>query len=196
MRTPLADLIDSYPDLGNRLSFIWGNLDGEDSSLPFEQRMKYANESEKLVTEIRKKPGISRFLLPREFSYLKRAAQFGPIVILNASQYRCDAFITLPQDSSPLVVSLHCSLEDLRTYRTQFREAVRHGIRSRREELENALRRRFPAFNLNQDSFRRTLQFLWSSVIEPCREILKEYHNSVSNFSIFLYSYLSHVEFC
>ena len=40
MRTPLADLIDSYPDPGNRLSLIWGNLDAEDSSLPFEQRTK------------------------------------------------------------------------------------------------------------------------------------------------------------
>ena len=160
MRTPLADLIDSYSNLGNRLSFIWGNLDGEDSSLPFEQRMKYAKESEKLVTEVREKPGFSRFLLPREFSDLTRAAQFGPIVILNASQYRCDAFIVLPQASSPLIVPLRCSLEDLRTYQTKFREAVRYGIRSRQEELENSLRKGFPVFNLNQDSFRHTLQFL------------------------------------
>ena len=113
MRTPLADLTDSYPDLGDRLSFIWGNLDTEDSSLPFEQRMKYANEFEQLLTQIREKPGFSRFLLPREFSDLQKAARTGPIVILNASQYRCDAFVIL--HSSLHVVSLHsCELKYLR----------------------------------------------------------------------------------
>ena len=45
MRTPLADLIDSYPDLGNRLSLIWGNIDTEDSSLPFNQRMEFTNDA-------------------------------------------------------------------------------------------------------------------------------------------------------
>ena len=74
IRTPLADLIDSYPNLGNRLSLIWRNLDAEDSSLPFEQRMKYANEFEKLVTEIREKPGFSRFFTSQGILLLKESS--------------------------------------------------------------------------------------------------------------------------
>ena len=44
-----------------------------------------------IVTEIRQLPGLSRFLLPPLFSDLQIAASGGPVVIVNASQYSCDA---------------------------------------------------------------------------------------------------------
>ncbi|KAG1815964.1 uncharacterized protein BJ212DRAFT_1355719 [Suillus subaureus] len=45
-------------------------------------------------------PDFRRFLLPPLFSDLQKAAKGGPVVILNASKYSCDAlFITSAQDS-------------------------------------------------------------------------------------------------
>ena len=178
MRTHLADLTDSYPDLGNRLSFIWGNLDAEDSSLPFEQRMKYANEFEQLLTQIREKPGFSRFLLPREFSDLQRAAQIGPIVILNASQYRCDAFVILP--SSLHIVPLHlCDMQHLRDSQANFRNAAL-GLKYRQEQLDRAFGPA-PSVPTRDEIFKHTLRFLWSRVAEPCLAMLEQFPELVSD---------------
>ena len=138
--------------------------------------MKYANESEKLVTEIREKPGFSRFLLPRGFSDLQGAAQSGPIVILNASRYRCDAFVILP--SSLHVVSLHlCDLEHLRASQANFRNAAL-GLKYRKEQLDRAFG---PSDSVptRVEIFKRTLHFLWTCVAQPCLEILAQY--TVSN---------------
>ena len=107
-----------------------------------------STDVEELVAQIRQKLGFSRFFTSQGILRLKRAAQFGPIVIINASRYGCDAFIILPW-ASPLVVPLRCSLKDLRSYQTKFRETVRNGFRSRQEELENSSRKAVPAFNLN-----------------------------------------------
>ena len=188
MRIPLADLTDSYPNLGNRLSFIWRMLDAEDSALRFEHRMKLANEFELLISQIREKPGFSRFLLPREFSDLQRAAQIGPIVILNASQYRCDAFIIL-QSSLHVVPLDACDLKFLRVVQVVFRELAL-GIPIRQEHLARLASHRrsaqgppippgdVPTGDVtgvgtgdgtgddlpSDEMFRLTLDFLWSHV--------------------------------
>jgi hypothetical protein len=43
--------------------------------------------------DICKLPGLSRFLLPSLFPDLQRAADGGPVIIVNASMYSCDALI-------------------------------------------------------------------------------------------------------
>ena len=132
--------------------------------------------------QICEKLGFSCFLLPREFSDLQRAAQTGPIVILNASKYRCDAFIILSQARSPHVVPLGCSLEILRTCQAKFRRAVQ-GVRSRQQRLGSSGSSRKASFASRPylGLFKRTLQFLWKSVVEPCWETLVKSRDSVSN---------------
>ncbi|KAG1897570.1 CHAT domain-containing protein [Suillus fuscotomentosus] len=46
-----------------------------------------------VVTRIRMLPDFSRFLLPPLFSDLQKVAEHGPVIVVNASQYGCDALI-------------------------------------------------------------------------------------------------------
>ncbi|KAF8132370.1 TPR-like protein [Boletus edulis] len=54
-----------------------------------------AIERDTLLQEIRRLPGFTRFLLPKDFSQLRTSAHSGPVVTLNAAETRCDALIVL-----------------------------------------------------------------------------------------------------
>ena len=58
-----------------------------------------------VVSDIRKLPGLSRFLQPPLFSDLQIAAAGGSVIIVNASQYGCDALIVVA-DRDPIHVAL------------------------------------------------------------------------------------------
>ncbi|KAG2141095.1 TPR-like protein [Suillus clintonianus] len=66
----------------------------------------------RVVEEIRKIEGFSRFLLPPLFSDLQDAARDGPIVVLVASKSSCDAII-IPHKQPPISIKLRISLEKL-----------------------------------------------------------------------------------
>ncbi|KAG1726151.1 CHAT domain-containing protein [Suillus lakei] len=68
----------------------------------------------RVVEEIRKIEGFSRFLLPPLFSDLQDAAREGPIIMLVASKSSCDAII-IPHKHSPTSIQLPTSLEKLQT---------------------------------------------------------------------------------
>ena len=55
-----------------------------------------AIERDKLLHDIRRLPGLERFLLQKEFSQLRTSAHAGPVVMLNAAETRCDALILVP----------------------------------------------------------------------------------------------------
>lgn len=59
----------------------------------FDQRYNAGKRLEQLLTEIRALPKFARFLLAPTEDELKAAAKYGPIVIINVSDYRCDALI-------------------------------------------------------------------------------------------------------
>ncbi|KAG0709464.1 hypothetical protein DFH29DRAFT_1065322 [Suillus ampliporus] len=100
-RTPLDELSASG-DTGKalaekfkQLSFRLRNvLDSstEDQSPPIRQLTMEWNDA---LFRIRMLPDFSRFLLPPRFSELQKAAEDGPVIIVNASQYSCDALIIL-----------------------------------------------------------------------------------------------------
>ncbi|KAG2099598.1 uncharacterized protein F5147DRAFT_814041 [Suillus discolor] len=67
------------------------------------------------VSRIRKLPDFSRFLLPPLFSDLQKAAEDGPVIIVNTSQYRCDTLIVL-SNQNPVHVPIgitHTEVSDL-----------------------------------------------------------------------------------
>ncbi|KAG2359055.1 hypothetical protein BDR07DRAFT_1488718 [Suillus spraguei] len=68
-----------------------------------------------IVSCIRILPDLSRFLLPPLFSDLQKAAQEGPVIIVNASQYSCDALIVLSEQNP-----IHIPIGITRTYYTVF----------------------------------------------------------------------------
>jgi len=55
-------------------------------------------------------PFLSRFLPLALFPDLQRVASGGPVIIINASKYRCDAFIVL-LDPDPVHVPLQITQE-------------------------------------------------------------------------------------
>ena len=70
-------------------------------------------ELQKVVSKIRRLPNFSRFLLPALFSDLQRAACGGPIFIVNASKYGCDALIVFV-NKAPVHIPLPVAIEDVR----------------------------------------------------------------------------------
>ena len=81
-------------------------------------------ELQKVVSEIHELPGLSRFLLSSLFSDLQRAAVDGPVIIMNASKYGCDA-LTVFADQDPVHIPLPITKEDVRELSLRFRTLTR-----------------------------------------------------------------------
>ncbi|KAN0094895.1 CHAT domain containing protein [Tylopilus felleus] len=67
-------------------------------------------ELQRVVSNIRELPGLSRFLLPPLFSDLQQAARGGPVIVVNASKHSCDALVIL-LDRDPVHIPLQITLE-------------------------------------------------------------------------------------
>ena len=65
-----------------------------------ERLCRFNFKLQRVVTDIRELPGVSRFLLPSLFPDLQRAASGGPVIIVNASQNSCNALIVFPDRDS------------------------------------------------------------------------------------------------
>ncbi|KAG0704890.1 CHAT domain-containing protein [Suillus ampliporus] len=71
--------------------------------------------------------GFSRFLLPPSYEDLQAAACLGPVIILIASKYSCDAII-VPTSGEPHHVPFpSLTLADLNMLKGDFTRAIRHG---------------------------------------------------------------------
>ena len=128
MRTDASDLERQHPELAQQFVLLRDELDSPpdtnplpltlDNSHAIEMRVQRRHEAEvrfhRLLDEIRAKPDFERFLLPFTMDELKAAAALGPIVVINASRYRCDAFLV--RQNYPITVlelpKLH--LEDIK----------------------------------------------------------------------------------
>ena len=64
----------------------------------------------RICTEL---PGLSHFILPPPFSDLQQAAVEGPIIIVNASKYGCDALVVLA-DRNPYHIPLSITQDGVR----------------------------------------------------------------------------------
>lgn len=82
------------------------SINEEGISHSFESRAKQRREAEeqleKVLQEIRSKSGFQSFLLPPNAEELRAAAASGPVVVINATSYRCDAFLV--RQKSPITV--------------------------------------------------------------------------------------------
>lgn len=64
-----------------------------DLSRQIDRRMALAREWDELVEQVRALKGFEDFLRPPRIERLREAAAGGPVVIINVSQWRCDALI-------------------------------------------------------------------------------------------------------
>jgi hypothetical protein len=113
----------------------------------FERHRLVMKEMESLLERIREISNLHNFMKPPSFSELQLSAVAGPLVLLNASSYRCDALI-VTADSPPLLVPLpDISLDDASRIAKDFRGDP--GSRDFRARLE------------------QNLPFVWRSVVQP-----------------------------
>ena len=112
------------------------------------ERLCHLNyEMQRVVTSIRKLPGLSRFLLPLLFSDLQRAACGGPVIIVNASKYSCDALIVFI-DQDPVHIPLQITQENVRDLSTGL-----HTLTARKEGRRDKRARIFLTQTLGSDCF-------------------------------------------
>jgi len=102
-RTDLTVLREQHPQVAKEFEQLRDDLDSsnsgplystEESKTVSSQRHATSLELEKTVNRIRLLPNFERFLLPPTASELMMAAAFmHPVVLINVSSLRCDAFI-------------------------------------------------------------------------------------------------------
>ena len=124
--SPLEDVIASGPtgktlaDEFTRLASLVRDAVNSPSTDEHERVCHLNLEMQRVVANIRELPGLSRFLLPSLFPDLQRAASGGPVVIVYASQYSCDALVVL-LDHDPVHIPLQVRQEDVRDLSAELR---------------------------------------------------------------------------
>ncbi|MFI6372013.1 CHAT domain-containing protein [Streptomyces sp. NPDC050546] len=69
-------------------------------------RLRLAERHAELLARIRALPGFGTFLRIPRFAELRRAADGGPVVVVNVSRHRCDALVLRPGHDDVLLVPL------------------------------------------------------------------------------------------
>ncbi|KAK4176442.1 CHAT domain-containing protein [Triangularia setosa] len=103
LRADSFSLHSKHLELAERLAYLRQDLDQPDSvelgveSLSWEtrasRRYDASRELELLLAEIRQQAGFEDFLLPPKKNEMRSAAGCGPVIVINVSKYRCDAFL-------------------------------------------------------------------------------------------------------
>ncbi|KAG1829949.1 TPR-like protein [Suillus variegatus] len=102
-----------------RLSFRLRNAFDQSTEDQSSQIRQLTMQWDDVVSRIRMLPDFSRFLLPPLFSDLQKAAEDGPVVIVNASQYCCDALIVL-SDQNPFHVPISITQTEVSDLSSEF----------------------------------------------------------------------------
>ncbi|KAK3984180.1 CHAT domain-containing protein [Cladorrhinum sp. PSN332] len=107
MRGDISDLQREHPGLADEFTSLRDELDSPvdgltstistDNTSSWESQAKRRREADQkfgeLITRIRAQPGFDRFLRPLTEDKIMAAADPDPIIVVNLSSYRCDAFL-------------------------------------------------------------------------------------------------------
>ncbi|KAF4335504.1 30S ribosomal S17P protein [Fusarium beomiforme] len=158
IRTDISDLTIEHPDLANEFDHLRDTISnfqsvagGSTTENDFgswqrqQERLQTADEEFGiLLRKIREKPGFESFLLPPPEADLMAAATPDPIIFVNVSFYRSDAFII---------------------------EST--GIRTiELPDLSQSKIREWAAFPLAKSELAPRLKWLWDALCSPCLDIL------------------------
>ena len=164
LHSPLEDVILASPagkelaDEFTQLASFIRNAVNSPGADQHEQVCHLNLEMQRAVTNIRNLPGLSRFLLPSLFPDLQHAASGGPVIIVNASEYSCDALVVL-LDRDPVHIPLQVTLEDVRDLSMELRTL---SVRATMVDMARHL-----AFFLRK---------LWDQIVSPIVDFLQTTH--------------------
>jgi CHAT domain-containing protein/tetratricopeptide (TPR) repeat protein len=159
--TPLDEVVVSSPagkmlaDEFTRLALLIRNALNSPDAAQHGRVCRLNLELQTVVTNIRNLPGLSRLLLPSLFPDLRHAASGGPVIIVNASKYSCDALIVF-FDQDPVHIPLQITQEDVKDLSTELHTLT---VRARRADMTKEL-----AFFLRK---------LWDQIVSPIVNCLK-----------------------
>ncbi|KAG2119311.1 CHAT domain-containing protein [Suillus clintonianus] len=147
-----AALAEEFKQLSSRLRVAF-DRSTEDPSPQIRQLTK---QWEDVISRIRMLPDFPRFLLPPLFSDLQKSAEEGPVIIVNASRYSCDALIIL-SSQDPVHVPLHIARTEVSELSSEFQSlSEQFGYSNHLQKLVNILRK------------------LWHEVVDSVVQALKE----------------------
>jgi hypothetical protein len=134
----LRDELDSPMDMESLRPVLTSLSSSSSSSAGTERRWAAEKRLHTLLSQIRSKHGFHNFLLPPAEAQLRTAAAFGPIVVINVSAYRCDAFL-VRQHCPVVALQLHdLHLQDIESHVRAFRFAGTHQVHQTLTWLWNA----------------------------------------------------------
>lgn len=95
LRVDISEFQQKHPKLVEEYINLRDQLDTPKTltQRQVDQRYNAGQKLEEKIQTIRALPGFDRFLLAPSEDELKTPAKYGPIVIINVSEYRCDALI-------------------------------------------------------------------------------------------------------
>ncbi|KAG1741408.1 CHAT domain-containing protein [Suillus paluster] len=164
-RTPLDELFVSgdtgaalaaeFQQLSFRLRAVL-DVPAEDQSPQIRQLTMQWND---VISRIRTLPSFSRFLLPPLFPDLQKAAEDGPVIIVNASKYSCDALI-ITSARDPIHVPLYITQLEVSELSSEFQSlAESFGSSDHQLQLYEII---------------SILRKLWDDVVGPVVQVLRE----------------------
>ncbi|KAJ7796292.1 TPR-like protein [Mycena leptocephala] len=168
LRTPTSCLAEKFIFLSAQLegTGIRGgetNATNSSTQAPNAQRSHdQALERNTLLEDIRRLEGFDRFLLPKAMSELSKAAQGGPVVILNLSDDRCDALALSP--GTPDVI--HIFLPEFTPEHAENLSRSLHGLVHNRGRNERLLGHREGHLD-PEEAFALVLSELWTKLVKP-----------------------------
>ncbi|KAN0094931.1 CHAT domain containing protein [Tylopilus felleus] len=161
LHTPLNAVVESGPEgktlakKFTQLALDIRNILNTPGPDQHEQLWQLNLKLQEVVTYIRALPGLSRFLLPTLFSDLQCAARGGPVIIVNASEYSCDALIVF-LERDPVHIPLQITQDSVRGLSTELRTLTK---RAKREDMSREL----ACF----------LRKVWDQIVAPVVDFLK-----------------------
>jgi CHAT domain-containing protein/tetratricopeptide (TPR) repeat protein len=165
LRSPLDDVAVSslagktLADEFTRLVLLIRNALNSPGTDQHERLCRLNLQMQTVVTNVRELPGLSRFLLPSLFPDLQRAASGGPVIIVNASMYSCDALVVF-LDRDPVHIPLGITREGVRDLSMELQTLT---IRATRADVTKELA-----------SF---LRKLWDQIVSSIVDYLQTTHS-------------------
>ncbi|KAL6306590.1 CHAT domain-containing protein [Sparassis latifolia] len=183
LRTPVDNLSAAYPEISQQLQQLSIKLEqGSTAQARYntdtgnalflenagQHYHRLVQERENLIQQIHALPGFETFLLPKTLSQLTSSICCGPVVILNASKYRCDALVIQPHSNQVLHISLDCTIKDANNMQSILDRMCKEGrIPSQRASGPSS---NAPDINA---IFESLLSQLWLCVVKPVLDALK-----------------------
>jgi len=175
LRSPVDELRDADRELADDLMRISKKLESvstrydsqgsSDQQTSMEQaaqsHRQLATDWDMLVEKARLMPGFEDFLQPKTFSKLSQASRFGPVVVINVSQSRCDALIVMAD-------LVHVPLSDFSYEQAHnLQHSLNKLLTAAGVRMRDTRGFRRVSTNPNNYGFEEILSCLWTYVVKP-----------------------------